>query len=656
MRPGDARSPPPAFWPRTASPGGPTTVAGPARGYFCQICRLHCSGPEPWRQHIDSARHMKLERDLRARGAAGAADGSPASPGSPLAVSDSDSPTPSPSRRPPGAEARPFFCETCQLGCSGPEPWRQHLQSAKHLKRSSLEQAAGGVATGQQSVEHILGSGGSPALPSAPPAGGSGGSFYCQYCRLSCSGREPWRQHENSAKHLKKKAQAEAAGFWSPPSADPVDDRQSPSVASDSAPAAVPQPVDHSFHCAACSITCYGAEPWRQHTESGRHLKLTAEAARREIGGGSQAVSDSPQPSGRSTPASLPGRQYYCELCRVGCSGPEPYKQHVQSAKHIKMAADHCASAPAPGPELVPEREPELVPEPESVTMSEVSSSSSSMETAEALPWPSTNPFNPFLPSAVSDGAASSKDPLSAVSDVAASSTDPPSASSASFSDPPSASSASAAAGDGSGVPSPAPRDWEWVPSTPSERSAVTGAGEALIPLAGSSASGRSTPASGLSSGRATPARGPATPAFVGVIGGGYRCNVCQIDCTGPESLRQHLGGTKHLKMLASSPRADPGASANCVDSLQGAGPASPAGWLSAGASPAGPSALLDPCRSIRLGSQLHDLLDRKDGISEHDSLTAADCLRRLHPEGLVAFLEDIPLVRCNQPFSRARC
>ncbi|XP_043196757.1 zinc finger RNA-binding protein 2-like isoform X3 [Amphibalanus amphitrite] len=638
MRPGDARSPPPAFWPRTASPGGPTTVAGPARGYFCQICRLHCSGPEPWRQHIDSARHMKLERDLRARGAAGAADGSPASPGSPLAVSDSDSPTPSPSRRPPGAEARPFFCETCQLGCSGPEPWRQHLQSAKHLKRSSLEQAAGGVATGQQSVEHILGSGGSPALPSAPPAGGSGGSFYCQYCRLSCSGREPWRQHENSAKHLKKKAQAEAAGFWSPPSADPVDDRQSPSVASDSAPAAVPQPVDHSFHCAACSITCYGAEPWRQHTESGRHLKLTAEAARREIGGGSQAVSDSPQPSGRSTPASLPGRQYYCELCRVGCSGPEPYKQHVQSAKHIKtaaetgqaasqelqrslslassessfvvlsdsaappsqpssrstpaslpgrqyycelcrvgcsgpepykqhvqsakhikMAADHCASAPAPGPELVPEREPELVPEPESVTMSEVSSSSSSMETAEALPWPSTNPFNPFLPSAVSDGAASSKDPLSAVSDVAASSTDPPSASSASFSDPPSASSASAAAGDGSGVPSPAPRDWEWVPSTPSERSAVTGAGEALIPLAGSSASGRSTPASGLSSGRATPARGPATPAFVGVIGGGYRCNVCQIDCTGPESLRQHLGGTKHLKMLASSPRADPG-------------------------------------------------------------------------------------------------
>ena len=61
-------------------------------------------------------------------------------------------------------------------------------------------------------------------------------------------------------------------------------------------------------------------------------------------------------------------------------------------------------------------------------------------------------------------------------------------------------------------------------------------------------------------------------------------------------------------------------------------------------------------CRSIRIGSRLHDQLDRADGISQEHSYTAGDCIRRVHVEGLVAFLEDIPLIRHNQPFSPARC
>ena len=75
---------------------------------------------------------------------------------------------------------------------------------------------------------------------------------------------------------------------------------------------------------------------------------------------------------------------------------------------------------------------------------------------------------------------------------------------------------------------------------------------------------------------------------------------------------------------------------------------------------PAGPepshAELAFACRSIRLGSRLHDRLDRKDGISQQDSDTAGDAIRQLHLEGLLAFLEDIPLVRRDQPFSVTRC
>ena len=34
---------------------------------------------------------------------------------------------------PPGGS---FYCIVCRLACSGPQPWQQHLRSAKHIKKS----------------------------------------------------------------------------------------------------------------------------------------------------------------------------------------------------------------------------------------------------------------------------------------------------------------------------------------------------------------------------------------------------------------------------------------------------------------------------------------------------------------------------------------
>ena len=66
------------------------------------------------------------------------------------------------------------------------------------------------VGSSALSVDDVLRSGDLPTAngPSAP----STDPFYCRYCRVSCSGPEPWRQHVQSAKHLKKQRQ------WGPAS------------------------------------------------------------------------------------------------------------------------------------------------------------------------------------------------------------------------------------------------------------------------------------------------------------------------------------------------------------------------------------------------------------------------------------------------------
>ena len=39
-----------------ASPVGPAATGG---NFYCMFCRLQCSGPAPWQQHIISAKHLK---------------------------------------------------------------------------------------------------------------------------------------------------------------------------------------------------------------------------------------------------------------------------------------------------------------------------------------------------------------------------------------------------------------------------------------------------------------------------------------------------------------------------------------------------------------------------------------------------------------------
>lgn len=49
----------------------------------------------------------------------------------------------------------PFYCAVCGLSCSGPEPWKQHIESARHLKNAALATRAGGLEAGT-SMEEVL--------------------------------------------------------------------------------------------------------------------------------------------------------------------------------------------------------------------------------------------------------------------------------------------------------------------------------------------------------------------------------------------------------------------------------------------------------------------------------------------------------------------
>lgn len=62
-----------AFWPSTG--GLPVQPSGSADGatYFCSLCQLSCSGAAPYRQHLDSAKHLKKALELKGVATDGAA-------------------------------------------------------------------------------------------------------------------------------------------------------------------------------------------------------------------------------------------------------------------------------------------------------------------------------------------------------------------------------------------------------------------------------------------------------------------------------------------------------------------------------------------------------------------------------------------------------
>jgi len=71
-----------------------------------------------------------------------------------------------------------YGCKFCQISCSGPASYQEHLASAKHLKKVTAAAFGGSTA--------------------------SNGIIKCTVCSVEVSGEQNFKQHEESEKHKKK--------------------------------------------------------------------------------------------------------------------------------------------------------------------------------------------------------------------------------------------------------------------------------------------------------------------------------------------------------------------------------------------------------------------------------------------------------------------
>ena len=83
------------------------------------------------------------------------------------------------------------------------------------------------------------------------------------------------------------------------------------------------------MRCDICDVSMVGIVPYNAHI-AGRTHKRKAERANNY-----RAMSTTTTTTTTFHDTKDP---YYCKICNVATSGPAPYQQHLESAKHIKKA------------------------------------------------------------------------------------------------------------------------------------------------------------------------------------------------------------------------------------------------------------------------------------------------------------------------------
>lgn len=128
----------------------------------CKVCKKVFSGPEPYKQHLESQTHKKkvaLQQNL-------------------TLVEEN------------------FKCEPCNKSFSGPVPYAQHMSSETHkkkiqniqiveklLSRNSSNSQTGEIGVGEKEDENKL--------------------WFCNICQIQCSGLIPYEQHIGGSIHFK---------------------------------------------------------------------------------------------------------------------------------------------------------------------------------------------------------------------------------------------------------------------------------------------------------------------------------------------------------------------------------------------------------------------------------------------------------------------
>lgn len=129
-------------------------------------------------------------------------------------------------------------CKVCQKVFSGPEPYKQHLESQAHKKKVALQQ-------NPTCVE---------------------GNLKCEPCNKAFSGPMPYAQHMSSETHKKKLQNIQYEEKY-------VSQNSSNSREGENGAVGEKEGENKLWFCTVCNKQCSGLIPYQQHMEGSTHFK-----------------------------------------------------------------------------------------------------------------------------------------------------------------------------------------------------------------------------------------------------------------------------------------------------------------------------------------------------------------------------------------------
>lgn len=292
-----------------------TTEMKPDEQYYCSVCSISVSGISNYQKHVNSLEHAKMIQIKNN-----------ISTETVHKTNNIQMPNPTISvNTSMNAIVSYAECKFCQKLFSGPEPYQQHIASAAHIKKCSMQLSMQmqkhidvNVAEKeklmndelQSDSEHVRTVEYSSSVALIPFA-------KCEICDMQFNGRLPYMLHLESACHGKKSdaqllIKSDATGNS--------------------------EILDYS-RCVICDINFSGPVPYKQHLQGKTHKKRIIE--RKLI---TNRPNDFSLPSTDSTLqnsvecSSGAVQKYYCDLCKKQCSGPIPFSTHILSKDHEKNA------------------------------------------------------------------------------------------------------------------------------------------------------------------------------------------------------------------------------------------------------------------------------------------------------------------------------
>ncbi|XP_035210239.1 uncharacterized protein LOC118184646 [Stegodyphus dumicola] len=250
-------------------------------------------------------------------------------------------------------------CAICQKNFNGPEPYKQHMVSAAHLKKVALSDFTANTNSSSNSNIGVLKT--------------------CNICNKNFTGIIPYEEHLNSQIHrknvyseslLKQPKETSSTKCDSVTSTSFGALSKSNNIANDEADVAtndLNKPIVSgsyasivnvlnaslysNWFCTICKKQCTGPVPYREHKSSEVHRKnlRRVEDLQKIFEIKNETYEnyyvDLPQVlpnkinnhnSKKEDPKFAIFRSWYCNICQKQCSGPIPFQQHMSSNVHRK--------------------------------------------------------------------------------------------------------------------------------------------------------------------------------------------------------------------------------------------------------------------------------------------------------------------------------